>query len=1416
MLSNLVRNPITSLMLRNRPSDNYINNLENNISQSNENKKKIVLKSIPTTNVEQIEPIIKKKITISDLKKPKLPSPTLKTDIEAVNRRKFYSARRVIDKFWAANKGLFIDDDGEIIDVGPECKRQIYHQIKNELNIYSPYEDYEITMKKNINGIEHTLDTKYCKYRSGAWYEIIYAHKLKIYNRDAYRLHGVGSLETLYELFNEIRGNSRDIHMILRIFKEGDEGDPRYIFIPTEDLRSFEKFSNTIEKYEKGEIAGSDIIRSNDIIDLGYLSATYIRHIGGCKKSEPFIVNDDDRPHPDSKKENNCLWVSIFSSLEHKLDKPIDQGIQDVEEFDKLLRELYGYTIICYGDWTNDARKKINERYEIFNVNGKETYLAKLNKKDLHVIYKNKYNSGYKPIKIVYYDEHFIPYKGVKKGTFYLNANKDLVHIFKEKNKKGEIKEKVNIKHHKKVNDRLVKDKINRSVNITRKVITFDFEATYDDSKLELFVPYSINFNIDNKAYFYQGNDCVKVFFDYLMKEFNQNYLCLLGYNSSRFDNYFLIPQLIKLDLLNNIFFQNNSILNIKWGVGGCHTVHDICRFTNCKLETACKDFDTKYRKIGDFDHFTIQKYYNEKHELSTFFHENGCPISELEKNGKSKIIVIDHQYNEPEEIKNLIDCIAPCKCEKFVNLIKYNLFDVLSTEEIYQKIEQVYTDTGYIEGNLFDYKTIGSIIYKNFEKDRLKKGINLPKLTLEEYDNTRSSLTAGRVQCFKGLKHRINRGERYWMLDVKSLYPYVMLNRYYPCGDIIYGSYNDCISENLLGIYKCRVNQKNLNRNVIPKRIKGEALDWTYKDEIVTYLCSVDIKCLIDSGADVEILKDSKGKDDGYYFSGKIRGDILFECIKKCMDIKGELDKLKDEGKPYNKSKRLMMKTTGNALSGKVIENIHLDATILLKSISAYDTLRKKLGNTKINLTDIISGCGIVNYKKDKEKEFDKQYKPIYLGIFIYAYARDYMYRSIIAEYDVIYMDTDSALISYDEYLRFKEEKPELLGEDLGKFSKEEKSELFDSYVTLCPKNYFILGNKKNEGGEDMKNENGDFIKKVYKSGFKGVNLTKDKYIDNPDNFNEQISKTLHRNGTITYGIKPGRVFDLYHGFSENKVKSVLDDFDRFRKSIEDNGYAYVLCSHMHKTMRNIEKNGKQAGGIYQQFILKKIKVKKIPKTKFVKPNESMIEKLKIDYTLTDDVIEKKEEVEERITIRKDKSIKKITSNMLNKGQCLLNNEYIETKQNFIVKEYKNKEIIEKNLEKIKNKKKIKKNIINKKTMLPKGKCLLDDEEPKIENPIKKPTSINLQMLKGERMGVAVINRNNIKRQAVKCFIYGDTEYIYCPCCDTMYKKNNHKSHIKTPKHVFNSNLDYAIDPSKEKVEKAYEKAITRGFGGF
>src|SRR5690606_9564164 len=104
-----------------------------------------------------------------------------------------------------------------------------------------------------------------------------------------------------------------------------------------------------------------------------------------------------------------------------------------------------------------------------------------------------------------------------------------------------------------------------------------------------------------------------------LMFEQDSSLITLIGYNSSRFDNYFLIPELAKRDLLDDIFYQGNSLLNIKWG--GRHNTFDVCRYTTGKLGNVAKNFKCKFEKVGGFNHDDVQKHYNKYKELGTFLH---------------------------------------------------------------------------------------------------------------------------------------------------------------------------------------------------------------------------------------------------------------------------------------------------------------------------------------------------------------------------------------------------------------------------------------------------------------------------------------------------------------------------------------------------------------------------------------------------------------------------------------------------------------------------------------------------------------------------------------------------------------------------------------------------------------------------
>lgn len=1035
--------------------------------------------------------------------------------------------------------------------------------------------------------------------------------------RKTYKLKNVGSLDTLYDIISQIRGDRFDVTIILRFITP--TGEPRFITVKPENIDSREALHEYIEKLSRGEMQGSDALGEENTLDTTYLATiTFDIYGQGQIVKTMFAIEDTENTN------GTCLWSAVFRQIEYDEARHIDKDIHHLKEFEVKLVELYGYRIRCYADWLSDAASA-NKKYEKRTIAGMTLMYAEIKGEQLTQI---NFESPYtlEPvIEIVYSNEHFFPYKGIKEGKFYFDHTKRFIHVVDDKI--------VNEVKRQEVTEHMSKSNIGTHIKpYTRKVVTFDVETRYDEAYIGLMRPYSISWAVDGVGNFYMGDDCVEVMLRELLKDSANVLYCLLGYNSSRFDNIFLLPTMLKMDTLGDVFYQKNSILNISWGGrAGRHTVHDICRFTQSSLDRACREFKTFFQKIGGFNHEEIQSHYNKTGSITSYFHDNACEVGIRESACKGKILsapflesiaemdlmaMIDRKelksqymvenskgirgekqlwiHRDMAQVKDTIKSRLPCTCEKYGKLVNYNLFDVFSTDELYFGIEKVMLDNKAISDKLFDHKTIGSIIYKLFDKDTNNR-IKLPRMDLAQYKRVRSGLFAGRTQCYKGVSYDLSRQNKYVMLDVKSLYPYVMLNRYFPAGKIIDINYNACVQKGLIGFYNCKINQAGLNKNVLPLRSEGAPLNWTFKGDMTAFINTVDIKCLLDAGAIVEILKDESGADDGFAFSKKIRGDDLFRCLTKWKKIKEDQDVLKARGEPHNVVLRNMAKTFLNSLSGKVIENIHLDTTKLVRTktdMSRIISEAKSIG--KLQLSSILTPTvGLITYERDEEAEFKRQNRPIYLGTLIYAYARDHMYRSVLADYDVIYQDTDSALLSKAEYERFKQLQPELLGDDFGQFALEDFSELFDSYITLSPKNYFIMGEK-----------DGKYT--VIKKGFKGVNLTRDKYIANPADYKWQIAATEKKSGEVIYDIVKG--FELYTGeidYSlENEArerlglapivapKTVYNDWQRFIEDILKNKFAYVLTSSMNKTLRNVESRGINAGGIYQRYLLKKVKI--------------------------------------------------------------------------------------------------------------------------------------------------------------------------------------------------------------------------------
>jgi hypothetical protein len=123
------------------------------------------------------------------------------------------------------------------------------------------------------------------------------------------------------------------------------------------------------------------------------------------------------------------------------------------------------------------------------------------------------------------------------------------------------------------------------------------------------------------------------------------------------------------------------------------------------------------------------------------------------------------------------------------------------------------------------------------------------------------------------------------------------------------------------------KFNQRNLNKNILPRRQKSGILDWTDKEEQTLFLNTVDIVELQKNNCEFEIIED----EDNFYFSHVINGSELFKCVLYFKQIKEEQDKYKNnKDSRYNPVLRQMAKLFLNSLSGKVIQNIIMETTTI------------------------------------------------------------------------------------------------------------------------------------------------------------------------------------------------------------------------------------------------------------------------------------------------------------------------------------------------------------------------------------------------------------------------------------------------------------------------------------------------------
>lgn len=696
------------------------------------------------------------------------------------------------------------------------------------------------------------------------------------------------------------------------------------------------------------------------------------------------------------------------------------------------------------------------------------------------------------------------------------------------------------------------------------KYLFFDIETIFDPTYHNYLAPYSVAWwvadalnnpvkftpkNIEKYVTETQmliGNDCMEKFVDWIEDNQKETRYILIGFNNSRFDNFPLLNQVIENDIFGHMLFVQNSILKLDFGNG--HTTFDLCRFVMSSLKVACKSFNVYPPKMDGFSHFAPQDAFAAKGWEGLF-----------------------EWTAENEEL-----------------LTRYNKLDVLATANLFFIVRQAYAKM--TNADILKYTTLASLSFDCFKNSisSTEKGKRVWKYDISappthELDKfARKGAIGGRCQNFNRYARHIDRHTRRRRhvncVDVKSLYPYIMLNRHFPCGEM---KYTKKFRKDKLGMYRVWI-RKQPAVKIIPQRGE-ETLDWEYTGITDAIITSVEIDCLERHGAEYEILPLHDGSGNVGVYWEEYSDNIFKDFFEEIKNEKTRQDEYaRDKSPLYNPALRNICKLLLNSLSGKPLQR-NFDTTIeMVKNEKEQEKFNKKVVKDHTELLLLFSNCVLLHGKIQEEKIYDaKKAKPSYLGVFIYAHARTYMYDLLFSNYDVIYTDTDSGVLTrpdYDDFAKKKIKKYgkaphnyygladdgiDTIGGDFGQFEEE-----FDSHGKDC-ESYFIA---KKVYAVEIRDKDGNLTPHS-KYRMKGVNLG----LNGQATWDCLISKD---EAEVIDTLEPSLESNqhLYELFKTH-LKDKRDPMEPFRRLSED-GECYFFCSKLMK--KNLH--------IAQSFSIKRI----------------------------------------------------------------------------------------------------------------------------------------------------------------------------------------------------------------------------------
>lgn len=714
------------------------------------------------------------------------------------------------------------------------------------------------------------------------------------------------------------------------------------------------------------------------------------------------------------------------------------------------------------------------------------------------------------------------------------------------------------------------------------KIIFFDYETVVDFNERSIMIPYSLSFavftveelnllekyettgceetfqQIKDRTFFKYGFDCSSMLFEYIEKNQANTTFKLASFNGAMFDNHILLSEYLKYkpESISSAFYSGSQLMNFK--INYRHTPFDLKKHLVGSLKNNCASFNIqRLKKVEGFDHHEVQQLYM-----------------------AGKLDTIDK-----EKLEN------------------YNIYDVLSLGLLYKRYDVAVkqltlnskygenVDIKFVEKETYNHATIGSLIKDVFQRYVKEKKIQLPIIISETEKKDQHYLAmlrykvAGRVDLFNGPQII---PETIASLDVCSAYPTAaaVSPNYYPCGEVVF---TESFMPDKIGFYYCDIDQSNLwesNKALIyPKKIldkndEDNCLEnvWNHTEVLKDYFIStVDLETLQKYGCKVNV-------KSGLYFTDKIKGCELFECLLSAMQGKNNEDTMKANKDPnYNQALREVYKLLMNSLTGKIIERIHTEKTEQV-NVHKYNKIVNDPKTKVLNCINCVGSRVFLNYEIDHEALIKSQ-SPAYLACLIYGYTRRYMYDhtySKVASKDLIYTDTDSCKIrktSFEDWIKYAENEPVPhwpLVEEYDNRYKTHKlynpdTKVFGSFENeYADSNYYNAFIAKKSYLSLAKNKDGSIDAKMKYKGVKSCDII----LTGTESFVDFKHYMIGGEPKIKYFIKDEKAaYNYYHLY--NQTKRISDDYvgffeDQFKRLGNKSTPTLVLCESFKKSVKN------------------------------------------------------------------------------------------------------------------------------------------------------------------------------------------------------------------------------------------------------